>query len=130
MENISKQEHDHHILNNRKWPIVIFRFALQMEIIKKFIYDFLRLIDEYRKEKRRREFSDSEDDDDDPFHNKSGGFGFGASRRLNATPASSTIRADSVAGRSRAASVAGGPVNVAANVKGGAAAAGATPAPE
>ena len=96
-----------------------------MEIIKKFIYDFLRLIDEYRKEKRRREFSDSDDDEDDPFHNKSGGFGFGASRRLNATPASSTIRADSVAGRSRASAApgGGGPVNVSANVKGGAAAA-------
>ena len=92
--------------------------TLQMEIIKKFIYDFLRLIDEFRKEKRRREFSDSEDDDDDPFQNKSG-FGFNASRRLNATP-SSTIRADSVAGRSRASAApgGGGPVNVTANVKG------------
>ena len=106
-----------------------FSLTLQMEIIKKFIYDFLRLIDEYRKEKRRKEFSDSEDDDDDPFQNKSGGFGFGASRRLNATPASSTIRADSVAGRSRASAAGGGgPVNVAA-VKGGAAAA-PTPAGE
>ena len=102
-----------------------------MEMIKKFIYDFLRLIDEYRKEKRRREFSDSDDDDEDPFHNKSGGFGFNASRRLNATP-SSTIRADSVAGLSRASKApgGGGPVNVAANVKGGAAAAGPTPAGE
>lgn len=100
-----------------------------MEIIKKFIYDFLRLIDEYRKEKRRKEFSDSDDDDDDPFQSKGGGFGFGASRRLNATPASSTIRADSVAGKSRASVGGGGPVNVAANVKGGAAAA-PTPAGE
>ena len=70
--------------------------------IKKFIFDFLHLLDEIRKEKRRRDMSDS-DDDDDPFHNKS--TGFNATRnRLNATP-SSTIRADSVAGRSRASTI-------------------------
>jgi len=90
---------------------------LQIEIIKKFIFDFLRLIDEYRKEKRRKDFSSS-DDDEDPFHNKSSGFAMSATRRLNATPASSTVRADSIAGRSRASTIkGGGPAN--ANATGG-----------
>mmetsp|Transcript_33748 Transcript_33748/g.44525 ORF Transcript_33748/g.44525 Transcript_33748/m.44525 type:complete len:148 (-) Transcript_33748:1356-1799(-) len=87
-------------------------------IIKKFIFDFLKIIDEYRKEKRRRDFSDSEDDDD-PFHNKSSGFGFSgcARNRLNATPTS--IRADSIAGRSRASGKgAPGPVNIQAGAGG------------
>lgn len=98
-----------------------------ISIIKKFIFDFLVLIDEYRKEKRRRDFSSS-DEDDDPFHIKSQNFGFSAGRnRLNATPASSTVRADSVAGRSRASTIktAGGPVNISA--MGGKGGAGSTP---
>ena len=74
-------------------------------------------MDEFRKEKRRKDFSDSEDDDD-PFHNKSAGFGgFGSpakGRGTNATPTS--IRADSIAGKSRATSTTkaggGGPMNV------------------
>ncbi len=59
----------------------------------------------------------SDEDDDDIFHNKSTGFGFGGTRnRLNATPASSTVRADSVAGRSRTSmSKAGGPINIQAS---------------
>ena len=76
----------------------------------------MRLIDEYRKEKRRRDFS-SDESDDDPFHNKSTAFGFNATRnRFNATPASSTIKADSIAGRSRASTIkgTGGPVNISA----------------
>ena len=74
-----------------------------MEIIKKFIFDFLRLMDEYRKEKRRRDFS-SDESDDDPF--KTPAFGYNATRnRFNATPASSTIKADSIAGRSRASTI-------------------------
>jgi len=44
--------------------------------------------------------SDSDDDDDDPFSNKS--IGFSPNRtKLNATP-TSTIKADSIAGKSRA----------------------------
>lgn len=58
-------------------------------------------MDEYRKEKRRKDFSDSEDDDD-PFHNKSAGFGFSPAKN-HATPTS--IRADSITGKSRATSV-------------------------
>ena len=96
-------------------------------IIKKFIFDFLKLMDEYRKEKRRKDFSDS-DDDDDPFHNKSTGFNFsGVGRKnLNATPTS--VKADSIAGRSRAsaqksvATGAGGPINIQAGGRGGQAA--------
>ena len=65
----------------------------------------MSLIEEFRKEKRRRDLS-SDESDDDPFHNKSTAFGFGAARnRLNATPASSTIKADSIAGRSRASTI-------------------------
>lgn len=92
---------------------------MQIEIIKKFIFDFLRLIDEYRKEKRRRDFSSSDEDDSDPFHNKSTGFNFSRAK-FNATPASSTIRADSVAGRSRASTIKGGqgPVSITAGGKG------------
>ena len=93
------------------------RLIFQIEIIKKFIFDYLRLIDEYRKEKRRRDFSSS-DDDDDPFHNKSSfGFGMSAARnRLNATPGSSSIAAGSIAGRSRTSTIKGnaGPVNISA----------------
>lgn len=71
-------------------------------IIKKFIFDFLKLMDEYRKEKRRRDFSDSEDDDD-PFHNKSTGFNFSGVGRKNLNAATPTsIKADSIAGRSKA----------------------------
>lgn len=93
---------------------------MQVEIIKKFIFDFLRLIDEYRKEKRRRDFSSSDEDDSDPFHNKSTGFAF-SRNRMNATPASSTIKADSIAGRSRASTIKGGqgPVSINAGGKGG-----------
>lgn len=72
----------------------------------------------------------SDESDDDPFHNKST-FGFGAARnRLNATPASSTIKADSIAGRSRASTIkgAGGPLNI--NAGGGKAGAAPTPAGE
>lgn len=89
-----------------------------MEIIKKFIFDFLRLIDEYRKEKRRRDFSSSDEDDSDPFQNKSPGLGFSRAR-FNATPASSTIKADSIAGRSRASTIKGGqgPVSISAGGK-------------
>jgi len=75
------------------------------------------LIDEYQKEKRRKDLNSSDDDDDDPFHTKSVGFGRG---RLNATPASSTIKADSIAGRSRASTIkVGGPLNASAGGKGG-----------
>lgn len=101
-----------------------------IEIIKKFIFDFLRLIEEYRKEKRRRDLSSS-DDDDDPFHNRgASGFGFSATRGRNATPASSTVRADSVAGRSRASTIkgGGGPLNISAT--GGRGGANASPAGE
>ena len=86
----------------------------------------MRLIDEYRKEKRRRDFS-SDESDDDPFHNKSTAFGFNARNRFNATPASSTIKADSIAGRSRASTIkgTGGPVNISA--AGGGKGANATP---
>lgn len=92
-----------------------------IEIIKKFIFDFLRLIDEYKKAQRRKDFS-SDEDDDDIFHNKSQGFGFSATRnKMNATPASSTIRADSVAGRSRTSTIkGGGPLNISAGGKGNA----------
>jgi len=88
----------------------------------------LSLIEEFRKEKRRRDLS-SDESDDDPFHNKSTAFGFGAARnRLNATPASSTIKADSIAGRSRASTIkgAGGPLNISAS---GGKAGGAVPTP-
>lgn len=80
-------------------------------------------MDEYRKAKRRKDFSDSEDDED-PFHNKSTGFGFGSpakNRGLNATPTS--IRADSITGKSRATSTtkagAGGAMNVPGAAGGG-----------
>ena len=81
----------------------------------------MRLIDEYRKAQRRKDFS-SDEDDDDIFHNKSQGFGFSATRnKMNATPASSTIRADSVAGRSRTSTIkGGGPLNISAGGKGNA----------
>ena len=66
-------------------------------IIKKFIYDYIKLMDEIRKEKRRRAMEDSDDDDDDnPFHNKS--FTPGPAARHAATPTS--MRPGSVAGRS------------------------------
>ena len=81
------------------------------------------MVDEYRKSKRRRDFSSS-DDDDDPFRNQSTGFGFsamGGRNRLNATP-SSTIRADSVAGKSRASTIKGGTAPQNANASGGKAA--------
>lgn len=97
----------------------------QIEIIKKFIFDFLHLMEEVRKDKRRRDLS-SDESDDDVFHNKSTAFGFNATRnRFNATPASSTIKADSIAGRSRASTIrgGGGPVNINATGKG------ATPTP-
>ena len=70
-------------------------------------------MDEYRKEKRRRDLSDS-DDEDDPFHNKSIGGGSPFKRNLNASPNSSTYKADSIAGRSRATSVNKTPVNITA----------------
>ena len=94
-----------------------------MRVIKRFIFDFLRLIDEYRKEKRRRDFSSSDEDDSDPFHIKQSGFNF-SRQKFNATPASSTVRADSVAGKSRASTIKGGqgPVNISAGGKGGASA--------
>ena len=71
----------------------------------------MKIIEEVRKEKRRRDLSD-DSDDDNPFHNTSTAFGRG---RLNATPASSTIRGDnSIAGRSRTSTIKGGagPVNI------------------
>lgn len=58
-------------------------FYLQIAIIKKFIFDFLKLMDDFRKARRRADMSDS-DDDDDPFQNKSS---FSPTRnKLNATP--------------------------------------------
>ena len=83
-------------------------------IIKKFIYDYIKLMDEIRKEKRRRAMEDSDDDDDDnPFHNNSR-FTPGPAARNAATPTS--IRPGSVAGRSQASAtksaVGGGPVNI------------------
>ena len=62
-------------------------------------------MDDFRKARRRADMSDS-DDDEDPFHNKSSGFGFSPNRnKLNMTP-TSTIKADSIAGKSRASGAA------------------------
>ena len=91
--------------------------CLQINIIKKFIFDFIKLMDEIRKEKRRREMEDSDEDDDDPFHNKST---FSPAKRIGAgTPTSA--KAGSVAGRSVASaakSAGGGTVNIQAGVGG------------
>jgi len=77
----------------------------------------LKLIDEYRKEKRRRDLSDS-DDDDDPFHTKSIGFSPSRNNRLNMTPTSS-LRANSITGKSRASATKGGAAAPAGGQTGG-----------
>ena len=75
-------------------------------------------MDEYRKEKRRRE--EASDDEEDDIKIPSA-MGSPFKRNLNASPNSSTYKADSVAGRSRVSSVNNnrGPVNIVAGGRGG-----------